>query len=236
MSYRPSFSSYVNKDKEGRDYYYLRLDDFSFGQNITNLLNNIRDEVAKTEYFVLDLRYNSGGLETKADTLLMAFLETDTLMTYPSVTRKNHAYYNAMGYGYPEYKDYYNDMAMDTLPANVFVKKDLPLFRQPLFILTSKHTYSVAEDFIFPLRLHNPGRAVLVGTPTGGSTGAPLVRRLPHHHSVYRICTRKALLPEGMIDNGIEPDYYYEMNIQDHLEGNDRIFDIVGEIYNEIYR
>lgn len=226
VNYFPSTSTYLTKDSKQRDYYYLRLDNF-MNRNMTEMIREEADDIQKAAYIVLDLRHNRGGSELEADTLLMCFLEIDTLITYTSQTRKDNAYYAAMGYGYPEYKDYYQDTMMDILPADTLIKKDLPLFSQPLFVLISEKTYSAAEDFLFTLKLHYPDRAILIGTPTGGSTGAPFVRRLPYHNAYYRICTRKAVLPEGLFDNGVQPDSFYEMSIEDHLKGTDRILDII---------
>ena len=51
-------------------------------------------------------------------------------------------------------------------------------FLQPLVILIWPTTCSAAEDFLLALKMKAPKRDVLIGTPTGGSTGAPLVRYL----------------------------------------------------------
>lgn len=91
-------------------------------------------------------------------------------------------------------------------------------------------TYSAAEDLLITLKLHYPDRAILVGTPTGGSTGAPLVKFLSDG-TPYRICTRAPLLPPGLMNNGIIPDYYYEKTIKDYIEGTDEIFNYIKQLY-----
>lgn len=233
MNYSPSTDAYLAKDSNRKDYYYLRFDNFDKSK-ISNTMRNEESNILKAKYIVLDLRHNTGGSELKADSLLMCFLKLDTLVTYQSLTRKDNAFYSAMGYGYPQYKDYYKGLAMDTLPADTLYKKNLPLFTQPLFILIGEETYSAAEDFLITLKLHFPKRAILIGMSTGGSTGAPFVRQLPYHYSYYRICTRKPCLPKGLFDNGIQPDIFYEINIEDHLKGIDRIYNIIEQTYKNI--
>jgi hypothetical protein len=227
---------FLAQDQFGKNYYRLRLDGFSSG-NIMQIIEQVAGKIKQADYIVLDLRYNLGGSESEADSLLACFLDTDTLITYPSLTRTDDAFYAAMGLnGYvPEYEDYYNNSALREITPDTIIKKDLPLFSQPLFVLTSPVTYSAAEDFLIPLKLHHPDRAILVGTPTGGSTGAPFVHKLPHHNAYYRICVRRPLLPKGMFENGIQPDYFYEPTIENVLSNNDRIIDkYVAKLFVEL--
>jgi C-terminal processing protease CtpA/Prc len=220
-------------DHENFNFYYFKPHGFTM-RSITNYIKDAMPKLEKADYVVLDLRNNEGGSELQADTLLACFIDCKELRTYKSLTRSNNAFYRAMGYGYPQYKDYYNGMHMDTLPESIIVKKELPLIRKPLFILISEETYSAAEDLLVTLKLHYPDRAILVGKPTGGSSGAPLVNRLSNE-VYYRICTRKALLPEGMFENGVQPDYDYEPSIQELISGEDFIFKYVQQLYRQHY-
>lgn len=214
-------------------YYYLRIDHFSNNVAITRLVDREKENINKTDYIVLDLRYNGGGREDKADTLLMCFLDLDTLKTYRSVTRTNHAFFSAMGYGYSRYKEYYNETRLDTLAGDTLVKKGLPLFTQPLYILIGEKTYSAAEDFLLALKRTAPSRAVLIGKPTGGSTGAPLVRPMPGG-MYYRICTRFPV-PDGTIDlsRGIQPDYYYEPDRKKYMNNRYDVLEFVGALHKK---
>ncbi|MDR0866256.1 MAG: PDZ domain-containing protein [Candidatus Symbiothrix sp.] len=240
--YREDFLSILPEKRKGTDiflkqdindipYFYIRFDSFGI-KTISNTLNMITDKVKQADYLVLDLRNNPGGSELIADSLLMCFLDIDTLKTYKSITRINNAYKAAMGYGYKEYKEYYENTVLDTLSESIRVKENLPLFNQPLFILINNETYSAAEDLLITLKLHYPDRAIIVGTPTGASTGAPLVRLLSPG-VYYRICTRGALLPQGLFENGIQPTYYYSSSWEEMVSGEDHIFEFIGEIYNK---
>jgi hypothetical protein len=233
--YNRESDAYLADDLFGNKYYRLRLDGF-FTDNMMQITKKMSvGNISQADYIILDLRYNIGGSESEADSLLACFLDTDTLITYPSLTRIDDAFYAAMGLGYiPEYEDYYNNSALREIEPSIKIKKDLPLFSQPLFVLISATTYSAAEDFLIPLKLYYPDRAILVGTPTGGSTGAPFVRQLPHHNALYRICVRRPLLPEGMFENGIQPDYLYEPSIEDVLVNKERIDEYVARLFSKL--
>lgn len=213
-----------------KNYYYMRFDNFSSRLNVHSYMSNICKDVQQVDYMVLDLRNNSGGDETKADSLLMYFVNTDTLKTYKSIVRTNNAYYAAMGFGYKQYKDFYLNRHREIFPEEIFIKKDSFHIDLPMFILISNKTYSAAEDLLIALKLHYPNRAVLVGSATGGSTGAPLVRLLANGQ-YYRICTRWPLTSNGLFENGIQPDYSYIPTIDELLKNKDLIFELVYKLY-----
>lgn len=232
---KPGINIYRVKDKNDTDFFLFDLKSFH-NIPITGILNSVKDEVEKSDYIVIDLRNNPGGSELAADTLLMSLLNTDTLRTYRSRCRVNNALKAAHGYGYkPEYRDYYENTAIEIMPEDVLVKKGttLPTFLQPLYILIGSGTLSAAEDFLFPLKLHYPHRAVLVGAPTGGSTGAPLVKHMPGGN-IYRICTRGAIVSEDFQQVGLQPDIMFEGSVQDYISGNDSIFGIVADHFKNL--
>ena len=230
-SRRNKTEAILKRDSYNRDFYYLRYDSF-VRTSTTNLMKSVANEINKSDYIILDLRHCGGGNELEADTLLMCFLNIDKLKTYPSLTRKNNAFHAAQGIADIQYRDYYNNAKLDTLNPDIIYKRNLPLFTQPLFILVSDRTFSAAEDFLITLKLHYPRRAIIIGTPTGGSTGAPLVYRLPSHNAYYRICSRKPLLPDSLFDAGIQPDYLFESDINAILNNKDSIFEYTEKIYN----
>lgn len=225
---------YRAADKNGT--YYFVFDIKSFDDiPITKIIKSAEREVSASNYIVIDLRMNGGGNELIADTLLMSLVQTDTLKTYPSQTRTHNGLKAAYGYGYRmDYRNFYEDTAVEIIPEVELVKANtgLPTFTQPLFILLGENTFSAAEDFILTLSLHYPHRALLVGTPSGGSTGAPLVRVMPDNN-YYRICTRGTTLFGDYNQTGIVPDIYYTTPIQDYIDGNDSIYDFIADYYKE---
>ena len=218
----------VKEDK--KNFYYFRFDNF-----FNSHLNAIDYKaISQCDYVVLDLRNNSGGSELFADSLLMHFLHTDTLFTYKSTTRTLNAFYAAMGYGYKQYKDYYFEQTKQVLAGDTLIRPSWPYIDKPLFILISENTCSAAEDFLITLKSRFPKRAILVGTSTAGTTGAPLVKKLSNGY-MYRICTRWPLVPDGLFNNGIQPDYAFVPTIQDLLNREDKILTFVNNLYLEIY-
>jgi C-terminal processing protease CtpA/Prc len=215
--------------KEHRNIMYIRLDQFHVKDNIIDILQSKLNDTNKYSYVILDLRYNTGGDGRVADTLLMCFLDIDTLKTYSSIIVKDNAYFSAMGYGFDKYKEYYNGTVIDTMKEDILIKENLPYIDLPLIILISENTCSAAEDFLINLKLYYPTRSIFVGTPTAGSTGAPYVKQLSHN-MYYRICTRFPLLPNGMFENGIQPDYFFSKSIEDYFTGEDKIFRYIKEV------
>ncbi|KPK79387.1 MAG: hypothetical protein AMJ81_13300, partial [Phycisphaerae bacterium SM23_33] len=83
-------------------------------------------------------------------------------------------------------------------------------------------TGSAAEDLT--VLLHGNGRATVVGEPTSGSTGQPILLALPGGGRV-RICTGQAHYPDGreFVGPGIRPDVPVNRTIKGVTEGRDEI-------------
>lgn len=92
----------------------------------------------------------------------------------------------------------------------------------PCVLLTSRNTISAAEDFTAMFR--SSKRAVIIGTPTHGSTGTPLLQRLSCGGRA-RICSVGYRLLDGteFIGCGIRPDIAVELGESDFLKGTDPI-------------
>lgn len=228
-------AAYSFQDKNGTNGFMFFLSSMVIS-TLTDSLKALEGEINKADYIVVDLRFNGGGDETVADTLLMSFLDVDTLRTYKSKHRIHDGLKAAHGYlnFIPEDAPFYNNTALEIEPEAKFVKTGtgLPTFTQPLYILIGTRTFSAAEDFIIPLLLHYPDRAVTFGTPTGGSTGAPLVRDMPDG-SYYRICTRGAIVSDDFNEKGILPNIHAEWTVEDLIQGRDSVLDIVADYYRD---
>ena len=81
-------------------------------------------------------------------------------------------------------------------------------------------TLSAAEDFL--ASLYGTGRVTLIGKPTGGSTGQPLVLQLDNEFSV-RICSRRCWCADGyeFVGKGFIPDIEVDETIDDIISGRD---------------
>lgn len=224
------------KGQFGKDsFYFLRFDAFR-NKSISQTMNAAKAKIETSDYVVLDLRYNHGGNEMMADTLLMYFANSDTLRTYKSVTRIHNALKAAKGLSKEsQFRPYYENLKLDTLSEEIYVNDgNIYHIDKPTFVLISGKTCSAAEDFLIALKNNKlESKIILIGTPTAGTTGAPLVRSLSNN-IYYRICTRFPLIPEGMFDNGIQPDYYFELKIDD-LSNDERILSYVNQLYNKMF-
>ena len=78
------------------------------------------------------------------------------------------------------------------------------VFNGPVVLLTSRKTVSAAEDFAAFFRSHK--RAVIMGQPTCGTSGTPLMKGL--HCGTLRVCSVGYRLKDGteFIGIGMQPD------------------------------
>lgn len=98
------------------------------------------------------------------------------------------------------------------------------LFSGPCAVLTSRRTVSAAEDFLAMLRCNH--RAAVIGAPTCGTTGTPMLLKLRCGGSA-RICSVGYQLLDGtaFLGLGIQPDIPVEPTPEDILTGKDPVLD-----------
>ncbi len=98
------------------------------------------------------------------------------------------------------------------------------LYHGPCIVLTSRHTVSAAEDFLAMLRSNR--RARLLGQPSAGTSGTPLLRRLSCGGRL-RICSVGYRLLDGtdFIGTGIQPDLFVVPTLSDLRAGRDSLLD-----------
>lgn len=95
--------------------------------------------------------------------------------------------------GFREYQDTFGESGSTALTD------------KPVILLTSRNTASAAEDFVAMFRSNH--RATILGDPTFGSTGTPLLMNLAGGGS-FRICSVGYRLLDGteFLGTGIQPD------------------------------
>lgn len=94
------------------------------------------------------------------------------------------------------------------------------VFSGPCVLLTSRGTISAAEDLTAMFKSN--GRAKLMGTPTYGSSGTPLLQPVPGG-GTGRVCSVAYKLLDGteFIGRGIMPDILVEESLDDLRQGLD---------------
>lgn len=133
---------------------YVELLAFADGVEAAETLAAAMTVLARTSALIIDLRHNGGGSLALATVLASYFFEAhvhlfDVYWRRGDTTRPDES-----------------TQQFWTLPA-------LPGPRyatQPVYLLTSEHTFSSAE--LFAGSLHQRGRATIIGAPTPGGTNA----------------------------------------------------------------
>lgn len=195
-----------------------------YPETLTSQLEKLLPEIYNANGFIIDLRKNTGGSTIVAKHLLRYLIKTDYFLGYGWETKTHDAVRKAMGYGYDEYKDYFEmNVYRSEKPDTFFIPEDIKRIYCPTVILIENHTCSAAEDFLLML-YEIDERPLLIGTPTAGSTGAPLVIPDFPGGGYARICTRRCKFPYSgklFVNEGIIPDIEIYPTIEDVLASND---------------
>jgi C-terminal processing protease CtpA/Prc len=91
-------------------------------------------------------------------------------------------------------------------------------------VLTSARTFSAAEDFTVAFDAMH--RGLIVGEPTGGSTGQPMFFSLPGGGNA-RVCAKHDMYPDGkeFVGVGIQPGIVVKPTVSDLRKGKDTVLD-----------
>ncbi|MDR1974331.1 MAG: hypothetical protein LBQ31_06610, partial [Bacteroidales bacterium] len=145
-------------------------------------------------------------------------------------TRINNGAGKANGNWMEEYEDFYLMKAYETDSAEwIAVDSGIKRYQMPVVILVSENTASAAEDFLIML-YEWENRPLIIGRPTLGSTGSPLVVSLPED-GYAKICTRRCLFPYSMKPfNYIQPDIEITYTFEEYVNGKDKELEKALEI------
>jgi carboxyl-terminal processing protease len=149
------------------------------------------DSIKTTIALVIDLRQNGGGSSGNGYDIL-SYLTDKAYRPGSYQSRIYSAVGRARGEGV-RFEDLYKTSTQSPAGVN-------KLYTKPVAVLISGETFSAAEDFCSAYV--GLKRGVLVGEPTGGSTGQPLAFSLPGG-IMARVCTKRDAYPNGTEWNGI---------------------------------
>jgi len=181
---------------------------------VVDSFKQVLPQLKQAKALIIDLRNNGGGNSDYA-LEIAKFITDQPYLVGPSwKTRIHHAANKAWGsfnklssksenYAFKEYieMDAWESHHGDTVIANLTEDR----LNKPVILLTSKNTYSAAEDFlIYLLKSKN---IVRIGQASAGSSGQPLRIQLPLGMTA-RICAKRDALPDGKdyIGKGILPN------------------------------
>lgn len=194
--------------------------DDSLPDQFYDILPQIKDKKG----FVIDVRENTGGSDGNANAVAQAFIEG------PFATgRVQFLLHNAA------YKAWL--MPHRSLQTEVYTSQapQCPTsIDAPLVVLEDAATASAAEDLLIILDFID--RATIVGTPSYGSTGNPLMAGLPGGGG-FRICTLWCSYPNGkeFIDVGVTPHIHAALSAEDYRNNTDSVFCVaIDELRRQI--
>ena len=171
------------------------------------------NDIAKADGLVIDVRENGGG-DSGNGYKLLAMLTDKPFAGSSWQTREYVPAWRA--WGRPE--GTVAEAAAEMQPDGE------RHYAGPVLVLTSARTYSAAEDFVVAFDAMQRGR--IVGEPTGGSTGQPLLFDLPGGGNA-RICTKRDRYPDGreFVGVGVQPQAVVAPKAADFLAGRDTVLD-----------
>lgn len=123
---------------------YLRFDQFSHGDEAFAAATAAMNFLANSNALIIDLRQNGGGAASMIRFICGYLFEENTHLINWDIRAENKTV---------------QSYSADYVPGR-------RLIEQPVYVLTSKNTFSAAEEFTFDLR--NLERAIVVGDTTGG--------------------------------------------------------------------
>ncbi|MGZ8316206.1 MAG: S41 family peptidase [Telluria sp.] len=194
------------------DVAYVALNSFANDEAADKFLAAFKD-IAKSTALLIDLRNNGGG-NSNVGFRVLATLTGKAFQTGKWDTRNYLPTYRAWGRAMPNFAKVSDDWQPD--PAHQYGK--------PVAVLTSAATYSAAEDFAVAFDAMK--RGVIVGEATGGSTGQPLMIKLPGGGSA-RIVSKRDVYPDGreFVGVGIQPGIKVSPTVADLRKGRDTVLE-----------
>ena len=166
-------------------------------------------EIAKAQGIIFDVRKNGGGNSSVGHRILQT-LGGSSFVPGQSMTRDYKPTNRAWG----------ERPAMFTYPERQIKPDPERAYHGKVMVLTSAATYSAAEDFALAFDLMK--RGLIIGEPTGGSTGQPLLFSLPGGGSA-RVCTKKDTYPDGkaFVGVGVQVNKLVPTRVADFRAGKD---------------
>lgn len=168
-------------------------------------------EIAKAKALIFDVRNNGGG-SSMVGYRVLATLTHQPIVTSAWSTHDYKPTFRAWGRVVGEYRG-----EPDVMPSD-----DAHHFSGPVIVLTSGATYSAAEDFSVAFDVMK--RGLILGEPTGGSTGQPLMFKLPGGGSA-RVCSKRDTYPDGkaFVGVGVQPGKLVRPTVADFRAGKDTV-------------
>lgn len=165
-------------------------------------------EISKADAIIFDVRNNGGG-NSSVGWNILSYLVDDATPIHKWYTRNYNPSYRARG------------SMQDVKGGNSSLQPNKKFYYdKPVVVLAGAKTFSAAEDFAAAFKSLKRGK--VIGKPTGGSSGQPLMISLPGNLSA-RICTKRDQLADGtdFVGKGVLPDIEVGQTVADFRKGID---------------
>jgi C-terminal processing protease CtpA/Prc len=193
----------------------ITLNSFSNAE-IVNDFRNILPDIRKHKNLIVDIRGNGGGNDDYAIEIAKYLTDKPYLVGSMWSARTNNSAKKAWASSDKMYKKtnldnpYLTRNSWERHPGDtISISDTIRRLKMPVYVLTSKKTFSAAEDFL--IYLNGSKNILKIGQNTSGSSGQPLVFAIPGGFTV-RICAKRDAFPDGtdFIGIGVKPDIYVE--------------------------
>lgn len=191
---------------------YIALNTFD-NEIVVTEFQKAFSEIEKTEALIIDIRENGGGNSGNGWQIL-TWLTDKPFKTSAWRTRLYRPSFRA--WGTPD--AWYDGGSGQQQP------KGDKLYLRPVVVLLSPRTFSAAEDFAVAFDVMK--RGAMIGEPTGGSTGQPLMFQLPGG-GMARVCTKRDTYPDGreFVGVGVQPQLSVAPTVADFRAGRDTVLE-----------
>lgn len=172
---------------------YIALNSFSSNE-VSSLFGMAFDEIRQAKGLIIDIRNNGGGSSSHGYAIISRLIGKPI----PDSSWKSPQHI-------PAFKAWGREEQWYEGGYDMIEPHGENHYSGPIVVLTGPGTVSAAEDFV--VALHASGRATLVGEKTAGTTGQPLMIKLPRGGKA-RICTKRDTYPDGreFVGIGVIPD------------------------------
>lgn len=190
---------------------FLAVNEFEDDKGV-KALEESQQRLQAAHGLIIDLRNNGGGSSTSGMQLLSCLTDRPVPVER-SLVRVYVPTFRAWQGPY----DWW-----DTLPDETYHGPHAQVFGGPVVLLIGPRTFSAAEDCAVSFKAMN--RGIVMGEPSGGSTGQPLVFKLPGGGTA-RICSKRDVGPYGneFVGHGIAPDVVVTATVADVQAGRDGV-------------
>ncbi len=196
---------------------YLAVNEFGDDLGAKTMRDNF-ESIAQAKGLIVDVRKNGGGSSNNGYAIL-SMLVDKPFQTSSARTLDYRPAYRAWGSAPGWWKMSSSEVGPDSRHY----------FSKSVIVLTSPATFSAAEDFVVAFDAMH--RGTLVGEATAGSTGQPLMFKLPGGGNA-RICTKDDAYPDGRVFEGIgiPPQVRVSPSVSDIRQGKDAALERAIEI------